>query len=180
MNANDSARSSTTGDNEIAELLDSLASKDGIIRQHAREKLENIGKPAVMTLIVALDDHRDQVRWEAAKTLVVIADHRAAPALVKHLQDEDFDVRWLAAEALIALQEEALPTLLGELELHSNSIRLREGAHHVLKKLKNEQVALIVKPVLEALNKLEPELTVPVAVKTALYALQHQLNVSNQ
>lgn len=159
---------------ELTALVNSLASKDGMIRQHAREQLARIGKPAVEALIGALDDHRERVRWEAAKSLMTIADSRAASALVKHLQDDDFDVRWLAAQALIALQEESLPALLNELQLHADRIRLREGAHHVLAKLRNGQVTMIIKPVLDALNRLESELTVPVAAKAAMQALQRQ------
>jgi HEAT repeat protein len=167
-NRNPAARART----DIPELVSSLASKDGMTRQHAREQLSRIGRPAVKALIRALDDHREQVRWEAAKTLGVIADNRAAPALVRHLEDGDFDVRWLAAEALVALREDSLPPLLEQLELYPERIRLREGAHHVLTHITNQRLAVILRPVVTALDKLEPELTLPVAARAARLALQ--------
>jgi len=48
-----------------------------------------------------MESKQQQVRWEAAKTLVIIADPLAIPALIKGLKDEIFDIRWLAAEALM-------------------------------------------------------------------------------
>jgi HEAT repeat protein len=180
MNTRANNNGNTPGKKELAELVIALASDDGLVRQHAREKLTSIGTPAVELLIKALDDHREQVRWEAAKALIVIADHRAAHALIKSLQDEDFDVRWVAAEALVALQEKALPALLTELEDHADIIQLREGAHHVLKKLEHEQVARILEPVIQALDRMDPELTVPIAARAAMKALQSQNIVLNQ
>ena len=58
-----------TGTN-IESLMEMLASKDGAIRQKAREALEALGKPAVSSLTQALLNSRlDQVRWEAANAL---------------------------------------------------------------------------------------------------------------
>jgi HEAT repeat protein len=170
----------TAEKNDLSELVRALESNDGMVRQHAREKLVQIGKPAVEPLGDALSSEHEQMRWEAAKALVDIADSRVAPALVERLRDEYFDVRWLAAEALVTLQEEAVPALLSALEIHSDSIRLRDGAHHVLKKIKNKRTQIVLGPVFEALDELEPELTLPHAVRAAMKALRDQTAVNSE
>lgn len=89
-------------DANIQFLMDMLASKDGTIRQNAREELVALGKPAVSFLTQALQNSRlAQVRWEAAKALGGINDTGAISSLVNALEDSDSDVAWLAAEALI-------------------------------------------------------------------------------
>lgn len=93
-------------------LIAQLGTKDGEVRQRARQSLVAIGKPAVPLLIEALSNHDAQVRWEAVKTIGEIRAPIAAAALVETLEDEEFDVRWLAAEALIALGREAVVPLL--------------------------------------------------------------------
>ena len=52
---------------QIKSLLANLRSRDGIVRQKAREALTSIGKQAVRHLIPLLKDPEDDVRWEAAK-----------------------------------------------------------------------------------------------------------------
>ncbi len=158
---------------EIAKWMAALSSKDGMERQCARLALVEIGKPALPYLIEALKDAHQQVRWEAAKALGSLNDPDAAPALVEALMDESSEVRWLAAEALIALREQAVVPLLLALEKHFKSVWLRQGAHHVLHDLQkyqliNEQTAKI----LEALQSLEPEVTIPWAAKAALDSLK--------
>lgn len=172
MNAHDNIGGKTAEEVELIELVRALGSSDGATRQNARRRLTNMGGAAVQSLVEALEDHREQVRWEAAKALGAIGDDRAAPALVEHLNDEDFAVRWLAAEALGAMQESALPALLQALQDHANVLQLREGAHHVLTKLQRRETVTIVEPVMRALDKMEPELTVPLAAKVALKTLE--------
>jgi HEAT repeat protein len=124
------------GDQEaISTLIMSFNSRDGRERQSAREKLCEIGNPAVPALIRALHSPEDQVRWEAAKSLTMIPDPRAAPALVESLKDA-FSIRWLASEALINIGEPALVPLLRGLIADPGAPRLREAAHHVLAGLK--------------------------------------------
>jgi hypothetical protein len=79
-------------------LITSLGSHDDVVRVKARHTLVSLGKAAVPSLIVALKNKNDLVRWEATKALGEIGDPESAPALVRGLEDEDFDVRWLAAE----------------------------------------------------------------------------------
>lgn len=119
----------------ISDLMTALKSDKGRVRQLARERLCEIGSPAVPQLVQALDDRDDQVRWEAAKSLTQIPDPRAAETLVERLTD-NFSIRWLASEALINMGQPAFVPLVRGLLAHPDSPRLREGAHHVLTGLK--------------------------------------------
>jgi HEAT repeat protein len=158
----------------IEELLIQLHSHDSR-REHARWQLVTLGQAAVFPLIDALDDPDWHVRWEAARALRDIADPRAAAALVRSLRDRRFGVRWLASDALIALKEAGLPALLTALMHQGDSILLRNGAHHVLRDLSrghvSRDVAETLKPVVEALESLEPSIAVPMAARRALDAL---------
>jgi len=118
----------------LKSLMDMLASKDGMIRQKARESLVALGKPAVSSLNQALQNSTaDQVRWEAAKALGEIVDIKSIPPLVKALEDSNSDVAWLAAEALSKFKKTAWPPLLRALMKNgSNSVLLHRGVHHVL------------------------------------------------
>jgi HEAT repeat protein len=160
---------------KIAALVAQLASKDGMQREEAREQLAGIGRPAVRPLIAALEDRRETVRWEAAKTLGMIGNRRAAPHLVKTLEDEEFDVRWVAAEALVAIGRASLPPLLLALVARSSSVPLREGAHHVLRRmrLESEHDAALIDPVLSALEQpYDPQDAVLVAAEQSLHVLR--------
>jgi HEAT repeat protein len=118
----------------IESSMDKLASKDGMVRQKARESLVALGNPAVASLIEALrNDTSDQVRWEAAKALGAINDARSIPTLVEALSDSNSDVTWLAAEALRKFKKAAWPSLLRALMKNEpNAALLYQGAHHVL------------------------------------------------
>jgi HEAT repeat protein len=155
----------------LTDLLAQIGSHSGIVRQHARERLVALGKPAVAPLIEALADDRDVVRWEAAKAFTELHDPAAAPALVSGLEDSDGDVRWLAAEALVGLGRAGLKPLFEALVQHPGSVELRDGAHHVLHNLRHGDLADLAEPVLESLEGVEPELAVPFRAETALQAL---------
>lgn len=131
--------------------MDLLASDDDNRRQKARESLVGLGKPAVPSLIHALQNSTDDhVRWEAAKALGELNDPRSISPLVKALEDSNTDVAWLAAEALHNFRKEAWPALLRELiELGSASAGFCQGVHHVLLNQKedgfNKLLAILVK-----------------------------------
>ncbi len=118
----------------IESLMDKLASKDGLVRQKARESLVTLGKPTVTSLNRALQHSAsDQVRWEAAKALGAIGDARSIRPLVKALSDSSFDVAWLAAEALSKFKKAAWPPLMRALiKDGQGSGFLYQGVHHVL------------------------------------------------
>jgi HEAT repeat protein len=124
----------------LESLMGLLSSKDGATRIKARKSLVALGKPAVPSLTRVLQNSKeDHVRWEAAKTLGAIGDPRAIPSLVKALEDNDQGVVWLSAEALSKFKKNAWPQLLHALILsESDSVLLRNGAHHVLRNQKED------------------------------------------
>ncbi len=153
----------------IALLVDQLAHEDSTHRQEARNKLALMGGPAVPALMESLYDPRDHVRWEAAKTLEMIADPLTAPALVATLDDENKDVRWVAGEALAALGDAALAPVLFALIRRASSYGFCKGAHHVLHELaRKERRRALIAPVLEGLESIEPGVSAPPAALTAL------------
>ena len=157
---------------EIDSLIAVLGTHSPVERENAREGLVDIGSPAVAHLARALAHRETQVRWEAAKTLVEIADPASASSLVPVLEDEDAGVRWLAAEGLIALKADALAPLLSALVRRSDSTWLREGAHHVLHDLKSGPLVELIAPVFLTLNHPAPEVETPVAAAKALAELE--------
>ena len=160
-------------------LIEDLASRDLKTRQRAHEALMAIGKPATARLLRAMSDENDRTRWEVVKALDEIADPAAATVLVESLEDEKLEVRWRAAEGLITLERRGLAPLFRALVRHSNSVRLRDGAHHVLSRLaaiSDLDLADLVAPVLAALEDVEPNSAVPVAAHTALKDPSQMMN----
>jgi len=161
----------------IDPLIADLDNRNGLVRQRARISLIQMGEPAVPSLIKALGHRTGPTHWEAAKALSLIGDPRSVQALVNALDDNSFGVRWLAAEGLIAVGYCSLDPLLLALQNRPESVRLREGAHHVLHDLVSRNLLdhisrERVKPVLAALKNKAPTSTVPVAAHRALNALQ--------
>jgi HEAT repeat protein len=149
-------------------LIAELGSKDGMVRVRARKSLVNIGHAAVRPLIRALGSKREWLRWEAAKTLAQIGDPSATQALIGALQDKMFDVRWLAAEGLIHIGDNAVKPLLEAVIKQPDSLWIREGTHHVLHDLPESNLKELLKPVLHALEDVEPSLEVAIAAEAAL------------
>lgn len=142
-------------------LIIELESNNGTQRERARRALEKIGKPAVPLLVGLLASEDQRVRWEACKALVSIGDPNSAAPLVEALRDDSMEIRWLAAEALITLGRRSLHSLYAALQVHFESVFLREGAHHILRALERQK--LLDKEglaVLNALHYLEPEVSV--------------------
>jgi HEAT repeat protein len=160
----------------LESLVDMLASKDGMVREKAREALGSMGKTAVPYLTVELKhSSHDQVRWEAAKALGLIGDPRAIPSLVKALEDGNPDVAWLAAEGLIMFEKHAWPPLLRALISDgAKSVLLLQGAHHVFRKDKEHGF----NDLLETLEKdlecnIMPEMTL-IAARDILKKMNHE------
>jgi hypothetical protein len=162
---------------EIARLARLLADEDGVVREQARNELIQLGGHDVACAMVAtLIDHRAHVRWEAAKTLQVIADPVAAASLMNVLDDDDSDVRWVAAEALVALGRVGLLTVLSGLTKRAGSILFSRSAHHVLHEM--QTYGDPVARVLGSLEESDPGMTVPPVAYKALIALNEPLNVA--
>jgi HEAT repeat protein len=159
---------------EINRLVHQLDGQNWLRSHDAREELVDIGRAAVPALIGALHDPDEHVRWEAAKALGQISDSSAAPALVEALLDPNFGVRWLAAEGLITMRRRGLKPLLQALIERSDSVWLRQGAHHILRTLATSGPHQEIEPVLQALTGPEPIVEVPPAAAAVLKKLEER------
>jgi HEAT repeat protein len=158
----------------IDSLVAVLACNDGVKRLHAREKLVEIGEPAVPALMMALKSPSERMRWEAAKGLGEIPDARAAAALVDSLEDAEPAVRWLAAKALIALGRGGLVAVLEGVQRCVDNFWLKMGVIHVLHTLVRDGTAPEAAPVLEALEDIAPSVEAPVAAYHVLQDLRRR------
>ncbi|MCX5998938.1 MAG: HEAT repeat domain-containing protein [Chloroflexi bacterium] len=152
----------------IAQLIDDLTRKDVYKCRRARWALVEMGERAVPYLVDVLNKQKGWVRWEAAKALGQIRGTAATAALVSALGDKNFDVRWLAAEGLIIRRRAALVPLMQALIEKSDSAWFREGAHHVLFDLSQQNLGELVKPVLDALEDVDSAVEVPFKAKALL------------
>jgi HEAT repeat protein len=157
---------------QLESLLGSLDNDSPVKREQAREGLVALGSESVAPLIRRLSDRREHVRWEAAKALEQIADPLSATPLAEALGDESVHVRWVIAEGLIALRHEGVIATLAMLMTHSNSIWVRDGAHHVLSECLVDECRPVLRPVIEALEGFEPAIITPPAALTALRSLR--------
>jgi HEAT repeat protein len=150
-----------------------LESEDVKVRTRARKSLVTIGKQAVSSLSLVLENSKIyKARWEAAKALNEIGDMKSIPTLVKALEDPESDVAWLAAKTLEKFRKAAWPELLRVLVDHgSKSTLLQHGAHHILRKQKVEGY----NDLLELLRtSLEPG-SVSESIPPAAYQIQERM-----
>lgn len=154
-----------------SDLAQKLRSEDPVIREEACKALIALGRPAVPPLVDTLSNPLDHARREAARALSRIHDPSSAPALVLALEDELPGVRWLAGEGLIAMGRGGIVPLFRALISRSDSVRLRQGAHHVLRSLSAGEHGRQLALVMEALEGPEPISALPVAAFNALKEL---------
>jgi HEAT repeat protein len=157
----------------LSSLVNLLTSNDGFVRTCARNSLIKIGSAAVAALVEALASKEVLKRWESIKALSRIGDPEALNSLVVAMDDKVFDVRWVAAEGLITIGNQSVEPLLDLIIKQPDSIRLREGVHHVLYALNKEQPNELLKPVIDALESSEAPLQVPWAAEKALKSLRN-------
>jgi len=169
--AKSTSRKDSPDESDISSLVSQLASKDGIQRSKARAALVEIGKPAVDSLVGALKDRNQTVRWESAKALGQIRDPKSIDALVTALRDKLFDVRWLAAEALAGIGDKSVKPILQALVDYPESEELREGAHHIFHDLVTSQYRDDLKPVIVALADVTFTLDIPIRARKILKAI---------
>ncbi len=165
---------STDADADVARLIHTLGSYDGLARQRARRQLEEMGRRAVPALIRVLPAGSETARWEAAHALKQIRDPASAEALARAMEDERFEVRWAAAEAEMCLGRAGLRAVLEALVHRSGSVLLRQAAYHALHGLHDANLQETLGPVLGALRDVEPAVGVPGTALTALDRLAHR------
>lgn len=158
---------------DIPSLIKQLSDPDGFVRMQAREVLTCIGAPAVAELIHSLPSANSQLRWQIIKILDGIQDPAAAHVLVEQLKDDNAGIRWAASDALIALRRDAVPPLLETLMRDSDSLWFRQAAHHILHVFKDAgKLSEVEEKVFEALEDVEPAMSVPWAAEKALESLR--------
>ncbi len=98
----------------LAQMVDGLGDKRGMVRLSFAEALGQVGKPAVPLLLDALDNHEDVVvRRAAGKTLTLISDPIAVPHLIRALlNDPDTVVKGSAIGALAKTGKASVSALL--------------------------------------------------------------------
>jgi len=136
-------------------LINKLRSQDGSTRRQARRELVEIGRAAVGDLAKHIATKKHNFRWEIIKTLEQIADPQSAPYLIRVLEDDGFDIRWLAAEGLIRMGSDAIKPLLEALIHKSDSVFMREGAHHILYALEDDQLGDARSQIRDLMNHLK-------------------------
>ena len=157
----------------IDALIAAMTDDHGLTRLKARQALVAMKQDAVAPLAKALQHPEWRIRWGAAKALGQIGDPSVAVALIKSLEDEHPGIRWLAAEALIALRLAGLKAVLEALVHHSDSLWLREGAHHIIHDIaeKDPDLSHMLAPVAAALDDIEPVIEAPPTAQAALRQL---------
>jgi len=158
-------------------LVNQLESEDEKVRTRARKSLVTIGKQAVPSLSLMLENSKVyKARWEAAKALSEIGDLKSIPTLVKALEDPESDVAWLAAKTLEKFRKAAWPVLLSALVEHgSKSVLLQRGAHHILRKQKVEGY----NDLLDILRTALETGSVPETVSPAAYNILERMKKAN-
>jgi HEAT repeat protein len=157
---------------EIESWVAALRDRDGMTREHSRQRLVTLGSTATPFLLPLLSDHERQTRWEAAKALSEIADPNSIPALLHTLEDDDEDVSWLAAEALAAIGPPVAIPLLHALIEKTKSVALRRGVHHVLRELRLTEIGDKIADVYTALDCMHPDEEVLVGASRAVRTLE--------
>jgi len=106
------------GPDTINSLISDLDSKNKLVRVKAHDSLLAVGESVVSTLVKALSNPRERVRWEAGKILDEInvawsnhADARTINALIADLGSKDGLVRVRARLALVTIGRKAVVAL---------------------------------------------------------------------
>ncbi len=152
-------------------LVAQLADPRGLVRLTARRSLVDMGAVGVPALVEALQSHDRRLRWEAAKALSEVCDPSAITPLLDAMLDDDPEIRWLAADGIAAIGWPAVRPLLRALIAESDRTLFRLGAHHVLRTLEGRRADNVLRPVLRALESMEPSVEVPIAAEEVLYQL---------
>ena len=130
-------KNKTKKDPPISDLVEELGNLDFLTRQHARLLLAHRDQESIPALLEALKSLNVHTRWEAVSALGDIRAPETASALADMLMDQDTGVRWAAMESLIRMGRNSLRPILEKFIKNFESLRLREGVHHILRVLKD-------------------------------------------
>jgi len=115
-------------DDSIRLLVDELKNGDNAQRQHAGERLAEVGSKAIPGVIEALKDDRTEVREAAAQTFVWMGREAkgATLALIDALGDSSANVRFRSAQSLGNIGPDAIsakPALMKALKDEADIVR---------------------------------------------------------
>ncbi|MCD4746948.1 MAG: HEAT repeat domain-containing protein [Bacteroidales bacterium] len=136
---------------DIKELINKLTDNNGMVRQQARETLVSMDNKVTQDIINILQTSNYRLKWEAVKTLEQIADPDSIPAFIELLDDETSEIRWMAAKGLIKTGSLSVKPILNKL-LDKADIIFIQGAHHVLNKIDDKEIKILLKPLINALS----------------------------
>jgi len=125
----------------IAQLRKPLGSRQSPAHDPAIAELVGIGRPAVQSLITALEDENLGVRLSSVRALGRIGDRQAVPALIKALE-----VGYVRESAIDALGEIGDPRAVGPLIklLSERSSSIRESAKKALGKIGQPAIQVFI------------------------------------
>jgi HEAT repeat protein len=149
---------------KISGLISQISSGDSADRvEDARTQLLAVGSPAVPALLEAVRVEKGESRLELVKLLRQMAEPSTAGAFVELLSDDDFDVRWEAVEGLSTLGYDGLEPLISAIIKNPGSMKLRNGAHHVLHHVASQGYYTLLKPLMMAIESTMPNIEIPAA-----------------
>jgi HEAT repeat protein len=121
---------------QLLKKLSDLISLDHYkVHIRAKEALIEEGKAILPVMHKLLKSDSSLIRKEAIKVVERIAHPTSIAPVIEALEDRESDIRWIAAETLIRIGRKSIKPLLKALVKNGNSYLLRQGAHHILKKL---------------------------------------------
>ena len=140
---------------EIADLIAKLASDEQMVKNETRDELKEIGKPAVMLLIKALEKSNPDTRYMICEILGEIRDERSVETLIKLLSDMDEHTSSVASAAARALRNcadlSAVPHLMKAVA--SMDIELRYEAIKTLGVLRAYQALPVIRRMITDTDK---------------------------
>ncbi|HUE75886.1 MAG TPA: universal stress protein [Chloroflexota bacterium] len=127
----------------------------------ASNALSQIGSPALDTLLTALRDPHEQVRWHAATAVADMQAPEAIPMMADILDDESPGVRWAAIRGLLSMDsDEVARAVLRRTQRGQFTRSFAHAARTVLSRLPGD-LHPRVQPVAEALGRLDAEVEAP-------------------
>ncbi len=118
----------------MLKIFENLNNKANPDRWQSVIALQNMGKPAVEYLVLALKDENKWVRFTAVNALGNIGDLRSVDHLIGMLNDEDKDVRFATAEALGKLGDPKASDALRQTSIRDNEF-VKIAAEEALAKI---------------------------------------------
>ena len=158
----------------VEPLVRSLNHRNDALAGAAVDALVMLGTRAVPSLVEACESPDGWVRWHAARALGRLRDPRAIPALVKLLGDADAAVAWAALQALQRHGSAAIEPVVRSLMLREVTPTLADAAGHLLRQVKDPQLAAILRPLGAHLRDSYAAVSVPPIAEQTLRALREQ------